>query len=47
MSELTTGANASAMWKTETWKKHEGEMISILKDHCPQDDECEEKTQQA
>ena len=47
MSELTTGANASAMWKKQTWKNHEEEMIIILNDHCPQDDECKEETQQA
>ena len=46
MSELTKGANASATWKTETWRNHEEEMIRILQDHCPQDDDCEDDTQQ-
>ena len=46
MSELTKGANASATWKTETWKNHEEEMIRILQDHFPQDDDCEDVTQQ-
>ena len=45
MSELTKGANASATWKTETWKNHEKEMIRILQDHCLQDDDCEDDTQ--